>query len=143
MPSPTRLDPRSPGSLRPDGRRLIDHGIEQVVHLPADAGQRTELYQGADLSPASKGNAEWLAGLYPDNGIDAFLAASLDLPIEGHLLRAPVFNSLLDQVMTDLESLHGAGHPAGLQISAALDVLRSQADLRDLLTRYRNALLEA
>lgn len=122
---------------------LIDHGIEQVVHLPPQAVPHTPLYDGVDLSPASRGNTDWLASLYPDNGIDAFLSTSLELPIEGHLLHAPVFNGLLDRLIDDLDSLRQQGHAAAQPIGAALQVLRSQAELRGLLDRYRHALLEA
>lgn len=143
MRSPSGSDLRRPGPARLDGQMHIDHGIERVVHLPLDPAQRTDLYQGAELSPASQGNADWLETLYPAHGIDAFLATELVLPIDTRLLLAPVFNGLLDSAIEDLESLGASDHPAAQQIAAALEVLQSQADLRELLLRYRNALLEA
>lgn len=143
MPSPNWSERRHLGGSRPDGAIRIEHGIDRVVHLPPDTTRALDLYQGIELSPASQGTVDWLDALYPARGVDAFLARELDLPIAGHLLLAPTFNHLLESAMADLEGLCAGGHPAEPLITGALGVLRTQGQLRDLLDRYRNALLEA
>ncbi len=143
MPSPNWPDPRSPAVHRPDGPIRIEHGIDRVVHLPPESTLEPALYEGTELSPASQGTVDWVEALYPARGVDAFMARELDLPIDAHLLTAPTFNQVLDAAVEGLKAMQADRHPAGPLITAALDVLGSQALLRGLLDRYRNALLEA
>jgi hypothetical protein len=132
--------------LRPGAGGFFERGIESIVGTP-DAPELLYLPRAQDLTPASRARPTALDELLGVDNLDSLLEAASRPDIAGRELLTPQrFRAVMELVAAHFAQTADARRHANPRVGRLLDsagrLLAEEGELRDLLTFYRNALLQ-
>ncbi len=132
--------------VRTGGRGFFDRGIDSIVGTP-DAPELLTLPHAQDLAPASLARTTALDDLLGVVNLDSLLESASRPDVAGRELLAPQrFRAAMEQVAAHFARTADARRYANPRVGRLLDsacrLLAEESELRELLTYYRNALLQ-